>query len=1024
MSNPILAQYDFLSFVRRGAAADLTNADPLQGALPDRGPLDAELNVHSTADGDARDDTATAKVALYGPGDVVGIDPRHVIGTEPRAGTTNFEPNYLAGIEFDHPDFPWLFTPAAAAGDRLRPWLCLLALAEGEFKLPDSAGPLPVVQVTAPGVLPDLRESWAWAHAQVSGGIGGGEVGAIADAEPGRVLSRLLSPRRLQPLTRYTAFLVPAFDLGVKAGLGEEVPSAPGTQAAPAWEPGGTGMLPIYHRFEFQTSDDGDFESLVRRLVPRKLPAEVGMRQMLVDRPGWGVRSAGGPLGLGGALRSVETEDTKWEGADREAFQADVTELVDEAAAPLDDPEHDPVVVPPLYGRWHAARATVSAADTGWLGGLNADPRPRAGAGFGTRVVLSERTQLMASAWRQVQGVEAANQLIRQAQLAVKASTQVLVKHFASAPSEVLLTLTEPLHKRLLASPRTVKATIAATALPTRALEPTFRRIASPSGPIMRRGRGGGGRGLLRRLARGELAPAPPLRNPDGFESLEELGQAAAGPVGVPALLRPLCGRHRLVAIAAVVLAIAIVLIGLLIGLFGPALVLALLVAALLLALARWLRERCGAGGESLDFGDLRPEAVAEVPPRPDFTVEVEGVEVGGTGGAPGADSPAAAGLRHALETLGAGLPRPHEEPDKPGADIGGLAGGVIGKLDPKDTIGARVEATVSVVERGGGVVHWDEPLDEIMAAPEFPQPMYEPLRDLSQDYLLPGVELVPADTLGLLKENHAFIEAYMVGLNHEMGRELLWNNYPTDQRGSYFRQFWDVRGYVRQPTDPADPEALRELLKDIPRIHRWPLAAPLGEHRNRPVTGGDRLVLLVRGELLKRYPNAVVYAGKAVWNASEHRHDLGDAEKHPLYSGTLSPDLTFFGFDLTKEEALGNTKDHNDPDQGWFFVFQQQPGEPRFGLEPPPEGGFANPKIEKWNDLSWANLVAGESELDALQNLPVAGSLHGTVAIEETAENPGDKANKWGADAAQLAFIALRRPVRVAVHAETMLPH
>ena len=32
-----------------------------------------------------------------------------------------------------------------------------------------------------------------------------------------------------------------------------------------------------------------------------------------------------------------------------------------------------------------------------------------------------------------------------------------------------------------------------------------------------------------------------------------------------------------------------------------------------------------------------------------------------------------------------------------------------------------------------------------------------------------------------------------MVGSNHEMGRELLWRGYPTDQRGTYFAQFWDT---------------------------------------------------------------------------------------------------------------------------------------------------------------------------------------------------------------------------------------
>lgn len=30
--------------------------------------------------------------------------------------------------------------------------------------------------------------------------------------------------------------------------------------------------------------------------------------------------------------------------------------------------------------------------------------------------------------------------------------------------------------------------------------------------------------------------------------------------------------------------------------------------------------------------------------------------------------------------------------------------------------------------------------------------------------------------------------KSYMVGLNHEFARELLWREYPTDQRGSYFR--------------------------------------------------------------------------------------------------------------------------------------------------------------------------------------------------------------------------------------------
>ena len=92
------------------------------------------------------------------------------------------------------------------------------------------------------------------------------------------------------------------------------------------------------------------------------------------------------------------------------------------------------------------------------------------------------------------------------------------------------------------------------------------------------------------------------------------------------------------------------------------------------------------------------------------------------------------------------------------------------------------------------------EDFGEVMAYPGIDNPMYEPLRDLSDEYLLPNLNLIPHNTITLLETNQPFIEAYMVGLNHEFARELLWREYPTDQRGSYFRQFWDVSGARPDP--------------------------------------------------------------------------------------------------------------------------------------------------------------------------------------------------------------------------------
>jgi hypothetical protein len=67
--------------------------------------------------------------------------------------------------------------------------------------------------------------------------------------------------------------------------------------------------------------------------------------------------------------------------------------------------------------------------------------------------------------------------------------------------------------------------------------------------------------------------------------------------------------------------------------------------------------------------------------------------------------------------------------------------------------------------------------LDPIMAAPEFPQPMNESLLELSESLLLPGIEKIKPNTIGLLETNPRFLEAFMCGLNHEFASELLWRD-------------------------------------------------------------------------------------------------------------------------------------------------------------------------------------------------------------------------------------------------------
>ena len=277
------------------------------------------------------------------------------------------------------------------------------------------------------------------------------------------------------------------------------------------------------------------------------------------------------------------------------------------------------------------------------------------------------------------------------------------------------------------------------------------------------------------------------------------------------------------------------------------------------------------------------------------------------------------------------------------------------------------------------------------MDAPNFPQPMYEPLRDLSQDFLLPGLDDVPPNTVALLETNSLFVESYMVGLNAEMSSELLWRNYPTDQRGTYFRQFWDTS------VDKGEVD-LEKPITDWKDSH-------LGT--NTPHTSG-KLVLLIRGDLLRRYPTAVIYAVRAVKTGTQL--DVSrkpDDERHPLFRGTLKPDITFVGFNLTENEALG--KPPNDPN-GWYFVIQQHPTEPRFGLDVADFGPPQPPTLTTWSDLSWRHFVNTQDELNALSHVSTSKVLGEIDHV------------KWGRNSAHQAFITLQRPVRIAIHARQMI--
>jgi hypothetical protein len=269
---------------------------------------------------------------------------------------------------------------------------------------------------------------------------------------------------------------------------------------------------------------------------------------------------------------------------------------------------------------------------------------------------------------------------------------------------------------------------------------------------------------------------------------------------------------------------------------------------------------------------------------------------------------------------------------------------------------------------------------------------------------LLPGLDHVPPNTIALLETNQQFIESYMVGLNHEMSRELLWRGYPTDRRGTYFRQFWDIRGRIPAPT-PAE----HEQLKDITAIATWGDDSHLGEHASRGSAAGH-MVLLIRGDLLRRYPRAIIYAVEAVWSADGARRELGATEQYPMFRATQAPDITMLGFLLTEQQVRGADDSTSGGHPGWFFVLQEQPTEPRFGLDVATAYGDTP---QHWRDLSWGHLAPHEGALKQMVYVPIDGLLKNVVLDNVS----------WGKNSAHMASITRQRPFRVAIHARTWLP-
>ena len=203
--------------------------------------------------------------------------------------------------------------------------------------------------------------------------------------------------------------------------------------------------LPVYFSWQFTTGDAGNFESLARKIRPAIAPPGVGRRRVDATRP-WPEATLtpddpGAEVVVEGPVVSPqEPPPGEWPSEAEQQWPAAVTTELVETLNRADVQAHEPnpgppLVGPPLYGGNHAQQPRIDGDEPEWFTQLNTEPRHRIVAGLGTRVVQMDQEDLVAAAWNQVGGVEAANRALRLAQLAMHVNGSSNTFFFAAGGS-------------------------------------------------------------------------------------------------------------------------------------------------------------------------------------------------------------------------------------------------------------------------------------------------------------------------------------------------------------------------------------------------------------------------------------------------------------------------------------------------------------------------------------------------------------------------------------------------------------
>jgi hypothetical protein len=234
-----------------------------------------------------------------------------------------------------------------------------------------------------------------------------------------------------------------------------------------------------------------------------------------------------------------------------------------------------------------------------------------------------------------------------------------------------------------------------------------------------------------------------------------------------------------------------------------------------------------------------------------------------------------------------------------------------------------------------------------------------------------------------------------MLGFNSEMARELVWRDYPTDQRGSYARIFWDS---IKMKNDSGlTLEETANKYGHIKEIHKWTGRHGTNENQNNDLS--EMLVVVIRGELLKKYPNTLIYFQEAKWDPEDEKKRTLDNSKEPVlaeFMAKITSDIHILGFNIDTDDARGLNND-----LGSYLVLQEPPAENKFGMD------ISSTKYESWMDLAWDQFK------DSTEYIKVTDFTKTKKIFDGV---------KWGKNSNHMAYILNQRPFKLGIHAEKLI--